>query len=317
MTHKNLKSLPMIVFSLACLGVAMWVVNIILTNFVRAIGTDASTYSILPFRLGSVDADVTWLITYMVPLAGGVYLLTSLPLAAIMLIATRVMKSPAYDIDIVRIGTEFGSLRMIRRAFIPALFSLSMGGAISGLVKDLLYTEPASIMDSVRPTYLPLTSVVGALVLLPVVLAFFAPTWILNDSGIVMHLKDKELKIRKCPDTIGVGRWWSNLLGGFTLFMVPVVTFVQYFYNPVVIHNQLLNPDFVFRALLNAVGIPLLALAFVLPLIVFHEILVGGMKHGILSVARRLGAREMELEEVLVPAENQEDEEDSTISPTG
>jgi len=53
----------------------------------------------------------------------------------------------------------------------------------------------------------------------------------------------------------------------------------------------------------------------VLPLIVFHEILVGGMKHGILSVARKLGAKEMELETVLVPSETQEDEEGSAVSP--
>ena len=317
MTDKNLKSLPMVVFSLACLGVAIWVINLILSDFVRAFGIDATTYSILPYSTGSVEADITWLVTYMVPVAGGIYLLTSLPLTATMLIATRVMKSTAYDVDIVRIGAEFGSFRMIRRAFIPALFSLSMGGAISGLVRDLIYTDPVLASDAVRTAYQPLSSVVSALVLLPIVLAFFAPTWILNDSGIVMHLKDKELKLRKCPDTIGVGRWWSNLLGGFTLFMVPVVTFVQYFYNPIVIHNQLLNSDFAFRALFLAVGIPVLAVAFVLPLIVFHEILVRGMRHGILSVARRLGAKEMELETMFIPVVIQEDEEDSAVSPAG
>jgi len=315
MTNNILKILPMIVFSLACLGLAFWVVNIILTDFVRALGTDATTYNMLPFAFGSVDTDVTWLITYIVPIAGGVYLLTALPVAAIMLIGTRVMKGTAYDIDIVRIGNEFGSFRMIRRAFIPALFTLSMGGVISGLMRDLLYTEAESILDAVRPVYLPLTSVVSALVLLPIILAFFAPTWILNDAGIVMHLKDKELRVRKCPDTIGVGRWWSNLLGGFTLFMVPVISFVQYFYTPVVIHNQLFNSDFALRALLLAFGIPLLAVAFVLPLIVFHEILVRGTRYAIVRVAKKLGAKEMALETVLVPSEIQEHEEGSAVSP--
>ncbi len=305
----------MIVFSLACLALAMWVVNIILANFVLAFGSGAATYNMLPYSTGSVDADITSLITYIVLIAGGIYLLTSLPLAAFMLTVTRVMKSPAYDIDVVRIGNEFGSFRMIRRAFIPALFSLSMGGVISGLIRDLLYTEPLLVLDVVRPAYLPLSSVVSALVLLPIILAFFAPTWILNDSGIVMHLKDKELRVRKCPDTIGVGRWWSNLLGGFTLFMVPVVTFVQYFYTPIVIHNQLLNSDFLFRALLLTVGVPLLAVAFVLPLIVFHEILVRGTRYAIVRVAKKLGAKEMELETVLVPSEIQEHEEGSAVSP--
>jgi len=186
---------------------------------------------------------------------------------------------------------------MIRRAATPAIFAVAISGIVMEFVEGILFRAlqnvPPEAAMLIQITY----PIVGVLITLPIVLTIFIPTWILNDAGIVMHLRPSQLSIRRCPDTIGVGRWWSNLLAGFTLFTIPLVSFVQHFLP--IITGGGADVIQIFFAFVFSLGIPLVAMTFVMPVIVFNEILINPSKRAVRGLAKRLGARELKLEIVV------------------
>lgn len=264
---------------------------------VARIGVAAVTYDMIPALSGYIVQDVSTLLG-IIPLIGIiVYLILGLPISAVILVGTKIIRGTAYDLDIAQIGNRFSGTRMIRRAATPAIFAVAISGIVMEFVEGILFrvlqNVPAEAVTLIQITY----PVVGVLITTPIVLAIFIPTWILNDAGIVMHLRPEQLNIRRCPDTIGVGRWWSNLLAGFTLFTIPIVSFVQHFMP--IISSGIIEPVPVFFAFVFSLGIPLIAMTFVMPVIVFNEILINPMKHAIRRIAKRMGARELKLETVL------------------
>jgi hypothetical protein len=249
---------------------------------------------------GRAVSDVNWILTYIPIITIAEYLILGLPIAAILLLGTMLIRSTAYDISILELGEDFGSIRMIRRSVIPALFALSLGGVVSSLLRNYIFTEVTNLPPPAIPFYYSLIQIVSALILLPVVLGFFIPTWLLNDAGIVMHLKDEELRVRRCPDTIGVGRWLSNLLGGFTLLTIPILAFVNNFI-PIIAANQL-SITSILTATLQSFGLPIVAMAYVIPVIVFNEILLRFMRRAVRRIAKAFGANEISLATVTTPA---------------
>jgi hypothetical protein len=302
MARKYLRFLPPLAFAGAGALLAMFVINIVVNGLITRLGSHYP-FSLTNLINGPMNIDVEVILTYIVPLILVEYLILGIPIAAILLLVTKVAKGAAYEIDIIKTGSDFGGLRMIRRAVVPALFSLALAGILSSLLSGLIFTPltldpwPAGSFDF----YQALMSTMSSLIVLPVVLAFFIPTWILNDAGLTVHLKEKELNIRRCPDTIGVGRWWSNLLGGFTLLTVPIVSFVQNFYNPVILDNQIGNAYLVVKGLFLSIGIPVLLMAFVIPAIVLNEIFINLSKGAIRRIARKIGAKDLMLQTVMTP----------------
>jgi hypothetical protein len=140
----------------------------------------------------------------------------------------------------------------------------------------------------------------GALLAMPIALALFVPTWILNDAGIVTHLKKGQLKVRQCPDTQGVGKWYSNILGGYSILVFPIAIFIEHFYNTFIVGNlPLFDPAGsiwnapILHSFLWTAGIPLLVMSFIVPVVMLNEAArnrVGGIIKGI---AKHLGANEV------------------------
>ncbi len=299
MAHKYLRFILPILFALAGLVLAGFLVQRIVQDLVTII-PNGGTYDLIGGPLtGRAVSDVNWILTYIPIITIVEYLVLGLPIASLLLFGTLLIRATAYDISILELGDDFGSIRMIRRSVVPALFALSLGGVVSGLLRDYLFAEITNLPDAAIPFYYSLVQIVSALILLPVVLAFFIPTWLLNDSGIVMHLKDDELKVRRCPDTIGVGRWLSNLLGGFTVLTIPIVTFANNFI-PIIVTNQI-NAQSILIALLQSFGLPIVLMAYVIPVIVFNEILLRFMKRAVRRIAKSLGANETKLTTVTTP----------------
>ncbi len=292
MTHKYLRFIPPLAISIAGWITASYIV----LYSAKLIEGISPSYDLIPLTPGRVAQDVAWLLG-IIPLAGIiVYLILSVPIAALMLGAIKLFRSPTYDVDIAQIGNRFSGMRMIRRAIVPALFSMAISGIVMEFIRGFLF----SLLQNVPPQAVTLFQfflpIIGTLITLPVVLAIFIPTWMLNDAGIVMHLKVGQLNIRRCPDTIGVGRWVSNLLSGFTIFTVPFVLFVQHF-QPI-LNGEVTDQAAYVYAIVFSLGIPFLAIAFIIPVVIFHEILINTSKKGIRSVASRLGSRELRLEMV-------------------
>ncbi len=255
------------------------------------------TYDLISWWPGNVESDVAFLLG-LSSLAGIiVFIILGIPIAAIFLAGTRLIKVTSYEIDIAQIGHKFGGIRMIRRAAIPALFAVAISGVVMKTIAGFLFTVLQNVPPQAAAIYKFLEPIVGALIVLPVVLVIFIPTWILNDAGIVMHLKENQLEIRRCPDTIGVGRWWSNLLTGFTLFTVPLIAFVQNFI-PLIISGETHLMAYL-QAFLQSLAPPFFAMAFVMPVIIFSEIFLRAHRRAIRSVAKRLGARELKIETIV------------------
>ncbi len=307
--HKYLRFAPPIALSLVGLVAAIWMVDTLALRLIYADPAAASS-SLIRWLPGNVRADITELITYTPLFTFAVYFLLGTPVSYIMALVTKMIKVTSYHIDIVKIGQDFGAVRMLRRAAMPALFSLSLSGVLSGLVTSLLVT-PITVDPVARSFYFPLESIAMTLVILPVVLAFFIPTWMLDDAGVVIHLKEKHLESRRCPDTEGVGRWWSNLQGGFAIIAVPIVAFVQNFYTPL-LFGDVVSPFFVIRGMILSVGIPFLAIAFTLPVIILNEIFVGPASKAVHRFVKSLGARDLELEMKLTQVRTGEESEKET-----
>jgi len=132
-------------------------------------------------------------------------------------------------------------------------------------------------------------SLMGALLTMPIALLIFMPTWILNDTGIVTHLKEDKMNIRQCPDTQGVGRWVSGIFGGFALIAFPLTMFETHVL-PQIIAGSMLEPSALIHAFLLILGLPLFVMAFILPVVMFNERSQVRIRKRMASFATKLGS---------------------------
>jgi hypothetical protein len=241
-----------------------------------------------------VGSDIRLLIAVVIPIIVILYLLLTLPIAALFIIVNKIVKTTTFSQNIILTGERFGGLEMIRRAVVPTLVSVASGQLVFNMLPEWLFRQPRDDIPMViAQLYYPLETIIGTLILLPVVLLYFVPTWVLNDSGIVSHLKSEKLEYRRCPDTLGVGRWYSNFLGGFTLIAIPVTSFVQNYYIPFVVKNVPITPFNIMLSVIWTVGVPFIAMAFVIPAIIVNELFLTRMKKQVHKIAKSFGATEV------------------------
>ncbi|MHA1928159.1 MAG: hypothetical protein ACTSV2_06235 [Candidatus Thorarchaeota archaeon] len=249
-----------------------------------------SSFDFVGFIEGTLFTDVAIVLALAIPILFIVYIILGIPFAALYLFGNRLMKASAYDLRIEKLGENFGGIRIIRRAVAPALFSVSFAGLILGLIEGFIFATPPSLplqLEFIFPLSLTL---MASLIIMPIAIILFVPTWILSDAGLVTQLKKGQLEIRQCPDTEGVGRWFSNSLGGFSLVTFPLTMFYVHFYTPFVILGH--NPDTISLLIstLWTIGLPLGVMAFIIPVVLFHERLRNKSVRFIQGYAKRLGA---------------------------
>jgi len=252
------------------------------------------SFEFVPFIAGTLFTDITIILGIAIPVILIEYFIIALPLAALFLLGSRMIKSTTYNFSIMDIGTGFGGYRMLRRSVAPALFSVSSSGLIVGLVEGFL----VDLYPPLPPSDLYLISLsatlMGALVIMPIALALFMPTWILNDAGIVTHLKEGQMNVRQCPDTEGVGRWYSSMLGGYSLFAFPIAMVSAHFVTPFIINLVPPTIDRLIVSSLWTIGIPLLVMAFIVPVVFLNEAAQRRSVGFIQRFARGLAAKEVE-----------------------
>jgi len=243
----------------------------------------------------SMAGDVWTILVAIVPVIFIEYVVLALPLTAVFMALNKVLKASAYEQNIMKLGDRFGVDRILRRAAVPALFAISSGQLSIYLLGDYFLVPPTGLANEVGSFITPLFAIVSAAIALPVSLAFFMPTWLLNDSGIVLHLKEKHLKVRRCPDTEGVGRWYSNFLGGFSVIALPLSSIVHFFIQPYLVEGRILTPLNVITSLFWTMGLPILMMAFVVPVVILNELMLGFTTPRIQSIARHLGAKDVQV----------------------
>ncbi|MFW9799005.1 MAG: hypothetical protein ACFFD9_01075 [Candidatus Thorarchaeota archaeon] len=275
-------ALPALFFAVGVWGAVQLIVDVT---------SDAAVSDILSVWGGSAYEDVLFVIALGLPILLLEYMGLAVPLAILLLVMARAFKSASYEMNVMNIGSEFGGIRMIRRAVAPALFSVSTSAFLHGWIRSNWFS-PTATLDSMQQVMFDIAlSLIAALVFLVVALPLFTPTWVLNDAGIVTHLKSDKMKVRQCPDTQGVGRWVGNILGGYALIAFPIAMFITQFWEPYFVEPfRPLTSDNLLISFLWILGLPLLVMAFIMPVVVLNEAYQMKIRRRLTRIAVRLGA---------------------------
>lgn len=245
---------------------------------------------------GPIQADVRTLLLVFLPVYLVVFMILTLPAALLIILINKISRTTTYDLGIFSTGEGFSAVRFLRRALVPSLFALSSAEIFLNLIPDWVFSIPeygTVPVDVFRGLYDPLQTILGALLALVAGIAIFAPTWILNDSGIVTQVKPYHMETRRCPDTEGIGRWFSNLVGGFAVLAYPITVFYRYFYLRYIIYGAALNLPNLLTSMFWIVGVPFLVMSFVLPFVILNEFGLSWTIPKIQGFARKLGAKDV------------------------
>ncbi len=223
------------------------------------------------------------------------YSIFAIPLAGVFLIVNRFLKAASYEMNIMNIGRVFHGRHMIRRAAAPALFSVASSDMLRGIIENAVYVSAPTGYEFLHDATL---SLMAALLFMPLALLIFMPTWVLNDSGIVTHLKENKLEIRQCPDTQGVGRWVSSIFGGYALIAFPITMINTHLYEPYIAEGVSLTIRQLLNASLLILGLPLFVMAFIMPVILFNERSQHRVRTKMAALATRLGATIIKKEKI-------------------
>jgi hypothetical protein len=264
----------------------------------------------------TLGLDILFIIVLAIPILFLEYYIFAVPLAAVILVFTKVVKTAKYELNIMNISSNFGGTQMVRRAALPALFSVAFAGMFRAPLRDFVFGSNFTPPPEIAAFFPIVVTLMSALLFMPIALLLFMPTWVLNDAGVVTHLKSDRMNLRQCPDTQGVGRWISNMLGGYAILAFPITMFINHFYEPIIlpILDGTLNVaipevanEVVFKAIVGflwTLGLPFFVMAFVIPVIAFNEAMQARSTIRILKLARRLGAtivRRERIEEIKRP----------------
>jgi hypothetical protein len=287
--------------------------GIAITIFVVFLVTsELPSTGIFSFIQGSLYTDIVVVLSAAIPVILLEYFIIAIPFAIIFLIGNSFLKATSYETDIMKIGESFGGIRMIRRAAAPALFSISTAGIVSGFFRGLLVVDPGNT-SLLNRLSVPL---MASLVIMPIALALFMPTWILNDAGIVNHLRRGQLDVRQCPHTEGVGRYYSSMLGGYSVLAFPIAMFSEYFWQPYVVDS--VTPELIpiLISLVWVIGIPLMIMSFIVPAVLLNELAGGRAGRFVQGYLKRVGADVVEKPQIsrvaIKKPEDDEIEEENT-----
>ncbi|MDF1537961.1 MAG: hypothetical protein P1Q69_03570 [Candidatus Thorarchaeota archaeon] len=214
------------------------------------------------------------------------YYLLAVPIAGGFLFINRLVKAASYEMNIMNIGRGFSGRHMVRRAAAPALFSVASSDMFRDVIKPIVFQT--QIIEAGSMEY-ALISLMGALVFMPIALLIFMPTWVLNDTGIVTHLKENKMQLRVTPDTQGVGRWISGIFGGYALIAFPMTMFTTHLLPHILTGTLLVNQTFL-NALLLIVGLPIFVMAFIIPVVAINERSQTRIRRSVAKIANALGA---------------------------
>ena len=246
---------------------------------------------------GTAWTDIAIILLIAIPILAIEYFFLGVPIASLFIFIHKTVKAAAYDTNIMKIGSEFGGVRIIKRAAAPALFSVSLAGLTRVWIEQF-FNEPPPLASELLEFMWPITiTLMASLIIMPVALAFYIPTWILNDAGLVSHLEADERKVRQTPDMRGVGRWYSDMLGGYSLISFPISMFIAHFYVPYLDPSgslQDITATNIFISFLWTLGIPLLVMAFILPVVILNELSQERVINAIHGVAKKMRALEVE-----------------------
>jgi hypothetical protein len=278
-------------------------------NLIMIITSPVPSTSLFPPTLSqTLGTDIVTIMIIAFPIFMIEYVLFAVPAAVVLLVITRIVKSARYEMNIMNIGRDFNGTQIIRRAAAPALFSVASSQLFRSVIENILFPIDYTPETALIPLHEAGLTLMSALLFVPIALILFMPTWILNDAGVVTHLKSDNLELRQTPDTQGVGRWIANMLGGYALLAYPITMFLSQFYDPLIlpilqgtIPSDQITDLVIYQGtlgLLWTIGLPFFVMAYIMPVIMFNEALQTRSTVRILRLAQRLGAKIIKKEQI-------------------
>ena len=247
---------------------------------------------------GTAFTDIAFVLFLAMPILAFEYFFLAVPIATLYLFLNKSIKAKSYDTNIMNIGREFGGFRMVKRAGVPAVFSLTFANVTSGLIQTYIFARVAKPTGFDGVMFEVSKTLMAALIIMAGAMLIFIPTWILNDAGIVSHLRTDELKARQCPDTKGVGRWFSDKLGGFAIVTYPLTMWTSTIWPLLdeIIKSGVIGRDQYIQILYTfgfLVILPFFVMAFIMPIVLLHERKQADMSRRIQLIAKNYGAVEL------------------------
>lgn len=269
-------------------GLTLWIIDGVMTGV-------APTETMGTFIGIPVRNLISILIVAAIPILFVEYYLLAVPVAAGFIFINRTVKAASYEMNIMNIGKEFRGRHMVRRAVAPALFSVAFATMLSDIISPYLSTYIGDfVTEFFTISQAGIISLMSALLFMPVALLIFMPTWVLNDTGIVTHLKESKQTLRQSPDTQGIGRWVSSIFGGYALIAFPIAMFTEHLFNP---HIEPFLTDGTIPATVSVLssiiligGLPIFVMAFIVPVVVLNEYSQARIRRQLGTIATRFGA---------------------------
>ncbi|MHA1943820.1 MAG: hypothetical protein ACW96M_05430 [Candidatus Thorarchaeota archaeon] len=218
-----------------------------------------------------------------------VYIGAVIPMTLFVTIGSKTMFTFGLSQNIASIGTKFGGIQMVLRSLLPGLFGIGFGvGALPYLIS--LTETPSSEWPL---SFALITTLYYASLGLVIGMALFPSTWFADDSGLVIHGALKT-PYRAPPRVDGAGNWLRSVFAGLTVFLYPI-TMIQTFILTPYLAGSLSFLDLIIGLFVMMIGLPLVMLGMSLPFVLLTERLRPRVISGIWFVARKMGAKEIEL----------------------
>ena len=83
---------------------------------------------------GSAFTDIAFVLFLAMPILAFEYFVLAVPIATLYLFLNKTIKAKSYDTNIMNIGRDFNGFRLVKRAGVPAVFSLTFANVTSGLI---------------------------------------------------------------------------------------------------------------------------------------------------------------------------------------
>ena len=228
------------------------------------------------------------------------FLVFLVPLTVLILIAGKGMVALGLSQDIIQPRKKFGGIQLVFRSLLPALFGVGIGQA----ALNLLTLDPSIPGQPWPPSFTVILTLYYGIVGMATAMALFPTTWFLDDAGLVIHgwLKTP---YRVPPKVDGVGNWIRVFFAGLTIFLYPITMIWTFIIQP----GALPLFDLVLVSLIIIIGIPLSMMAINIPFVLLAEHLQPRVLPRIQAMARRMGAKNIALQDVKYEETKSEEDE--------
>ncbi|MHA1925197.1 MAG: hypothetical protein ACXABV_13805 [Candidatus Thorarchaeota archaeon] len=222
------------------------------------------------------------------------YLVCLIPITLLVLAISKGMMTFGLSQDKSQIGKEFGGIQLVLRSMLPGLFGIGVGVTALPILLPLTGAAPELWPLSFTTAMVLFYGIIGMIL----GMALFPTTWFTDDTGLVIQgLLTTHLRIP--PRVDGIGNWVRSFFASLALFLYPLTMIHRFVLIPF-LAGSLFIQDFLIALFIIVFAIPLAMMSLSIPFVLLTEKLNPRVAPRILSLAKRMGAREISFQDPMV-----------------